>query len=459
MIALNVEQAGGQPPSGFAPAAFPDPGKVRNIQYDDRMDNVKAALARGLPTMADRDWSGRPCIIVGGGPSLIATARELADMAPAANILVSNDAHEFLRERGIPFHGCYLNEVAGKEAKLFDNVLPDVTYYVALQAHPSIFDKLLAKGANVQVWHLGAHGVDEVVAEWRTRTGLNMLEVHGGASAFNRMFNVMTHGWGARDVHLFGFDSSAAGTTHAYENRDNLTKSVWCAGREFRTNLYLMRQAENFIGIDLAAAPEGTTVYPHGDGLLPHMLRVAADPEAHAAAKAQMEAQSKPLPPDSKALATLRQIVAEMRPKLVMEFGSGHSTVAIAEAMKGIGPVISYEQSEHWYRNTLSMLDGRPCNLYRRDAKPVKYMGWPGWSFDTEPYQTAAPDLIYLDGPELTAMRPFADNVLRIEGFMKPGARLVIDKRVAQCALHELLTKRRWAKSHAGDLTVYTLER
>lgn len=428
---------------------------MQGLQYQDRLDNIRSAVARGLPGLPMRDWSDRPYVQVGGGPSLKYTWGAVAYHMHTDNIIVANDVHEFLRERGVTFHGCYVNEVLPKQARLFDNVLPDVTYYVASQSHPSTFDKLLAKGANIVVWHLAENGVVDLLGE----LGVNEPAIGGGGSAGLRMLNIATHYWGARDVHWHGYDGSAGGQSHAYEHRVNLTVPVWCAGREFLTNTYLVRQTVDFIEDSVPRLPKGTDVQVHGDGLLPHAYRTGGKVEVFAGQKPVASTNRTPLPPREPALAYLRRAVQETGASVVLEFGSGHSTVALNEAVGAAGRLVSLESDAFWATNTRNMLgmDGDKVRL--RQAEIVDHGGWAAWRYDMASFDDIVPDLIFMDGPRLSHPVPFCCNVLEMEHRLRPGCRLVIDKRPAQCLFHEHMTTRRWRKTMLPDerLVVYEL--
>lgn len=242
-------------------------------QRADLWSNVADAARRKLPGVPHRNLRSRPFALVAGGPSLRETWPLIAGLENPFVIAI-NDTHEFLRERGVRFDACALSEVMPKDARLFGNVQRRVGYYVASQAHPTTFERLLKEGAKVWQWHLDQPGVRDMVAEYAMQGPI----VPGGTSCPARMANLAVHGWRARDVHIFGLDSSFADQTHAYENRTHYeTHTLRVAGRDFGVNSFLAKQALTFID-QLKHWPKDVNLTFHGDGLLPHAVRSLAQP-------------------------------------------------------------------------------------------------------------------------------------------------------------------------------------
>lgn len=272
MVSENL--GGGETlPHSFKKVEFSRRG-FNPAQVEECLANIRTNLARKIPSIKSEKKKRGNFIIVGGGPSLkdhVETIRGLP-----GRIVCMNDSHDFLLANGIKPWGCVYWEVAASNADFFANARNDVRYLVASQAHPSAFDKLAGK--NVIVWHARNNiGEYDLVSEMDP----GGLLLNGGCSAALRCFP-MGILWGYRKFHVFGLDSSAEGSTHAYYDYEEHWKAdpgefaeIWCAGRKFRTNGYWMFQAENFgdmvRGFHKINANIDLTVY--GDGLLPHIAR------------------------------------------------------------------------------------------------------------------------------------------------------------------------------------------
>jgi hypothetical protein len=108
-------------------------------------------------------------------------------------------------------------------------------------------------------------------------------------------------------------------------------------------------------------------------------------------------------PPEWADLLNIYDLVRRRKPKVVIEFGSGCSTLMFAKALadNGFGHLYSIETSPHFKKCTESYI---PANL-----RPYMTLSLSGISFgeiggskvmwhDTVP--DVAPNLVYLDGPD-----------------------------------------------------------
>jgi hypothetical protein len=168
--------------------------------------------------------------------------------------------------------------------------------------------------------------------------------------------------------------------------------------------------------------------------------------------------------PEAWDLAFLYRLVRTKRPDCVLEFGSGFSTIAIAEALSrnGTGRLYSLETSERWAANTArklpqhlrSVVDLRPAR-----AEITVHNGQV-CSFYRE-LPNIDPQIVYLDGPdpmdvegahrgiafplETAANRSIvAADILLYEFSFAPGATIVIDGRANNVAFLCANLKRRW---------------
>lgn len=183
--------------------------------------------------------------------------------------------------------------------------------------------------------------------------------------------------------------------------------------------------------------------------------------------------------PEWEDLWTLYQLVTEQKPKLILEYGSGCSTLILARAQAdaGGGRLISIEANQRWAAHTRANLpEGLKGNVEVRFLEPStrvvgsKTFATPGkggnWYrhrklhtrigvltiAQPELYELS-PDFIYLDGPSpkdvpgyscpLTgeAYRPIVSDLVFMQDHLPRPFTLVVEGRRHNCVfLHEALS-------------------
>lgn len=145
----------------------------------------------------------------------------------------------------------------------------------------------------------------------------------------------------------------------------------------------------------------------------------------------------------------------ERRPKVVLEFGSGCSTIVIARALAenaaegAPGRLYSLDADPHWgeaTRQTMPAELAGHCELSVTRALKVDHAGTNAWRHESVP--DVAPDLVYLDGPALAPDRRVAVDVLDMEERLPSGFRLIVDGRLQNCAFLEAHFRRRYRKRY-----------
>ena len=171
-------------------------------------------------------------------------------------------------------------------------------------------------------------------------------------------------------------------------------------------------------------------------------------------------------PPVWSDLWFLYRLVRECKPKVMLEFGGGCSTLIYAQALAdnaaegAPGFLYSLDADETWGAVTARSVPAHLqtfCEVRITPADPVEFDGTPAWRFRDVP--DVAPDFIYLDGPALTPDRKVAVDVLDLEDRFPPGFHLLVDGRSRNCAFLEAHFKRRYDKTHRRVLksTTYRL--
>jgi predicted O-methyltransferase YrrM len=142
---------------------------------------------------------------------------------------------------------------------------------------------------------------------------------------------------------------------------------------------------------------------------------------------------------DTGLLRLLIDHILDKKPKLVVEFGTGASTLIIARALKlaGGGRLISFEQHADFVEATGKWLaeHGLEADLRAVPLRPAP-CGWPGLWYDHGPLPGDI-DLLLVDGPPWTihpmtrgAAGILFDNIARggtimLDDAARPGERLV----------------------------------
>jgi len=144
----------------------------------------------------------------------------------------------------------------------------------------------------------------------------------------------------------------------------------------------------------------------------------------------------------------LYRIVRDRRPLRVLEYGSGVSTAVIAEALtqNGAGQLTSIDNCKEWADETMRTMPQSVAHCVRVLHYPVKE-GMVGgvrvYRYGFQP--TLAPDMIYLDGPNLDGDIYAAADLLDLEPSLEPRCLLLIDCRYEQTRFLQAHFKRDWS--------------
>jgi predicted O-methyltransferase YrrM len=135
------------------------------------------------------------------------------------------------------------------------------------------------------------------------------------------------------------------------------------------------------------------------------------------------------------------------QPKLVVEFGTGASTLVLARALKkaGGGRLISFDQHADFIdatRDWLADYDLK-ADLHAVALRPSPG-GWPGLWYDHGPLPDGI-DLMVVDGPNWS-IHPFTRGAAAsLFGHISPGGTIMLDDAARP---GERIVARRWRKAH-----------
>jgi hypothetical protein len=143
-------------------------------------------------------------------------------------------------------------------------------------------------------------------------------------------------------------------------------------------------------------------------------------------------------PPDFSDFWFLYQTVRRKKPRVVLEFGSGGSTVVLAKALHDNnlecpnekGYLYSIDDQRYWADVTKSIIPpllNDVCEVLHIPTVEIEYEGIPCFRHSQIP--DVVPDMIYLDGPSFTKDRQIAVDILDIEKKLPQSVLLIIDGR------------------------------
>jgi predicted O-methyltransferase YrrM len=148
---------------------------------------------------------------------------------------------------------------------------------------------------------------------------------------------------------------------------------------------------------------------------------------------------------DTGLLNLLIDHILDKRPKTVVEFGTGASTLIIARAlqMAGGGTLISFDQhadfveaTEHWLADYGLTADLRAVALRKAPN------GWHGLWYDHGPLPSGI-DLMVIDGPPWTIHPLTRGGAASVFGLIAPGGSVILDDGARP---GERIVARRWRR-------------
>lgn len=222
-----------------------------------RQEYIDSALARNLPRVVTRKRRQGKVAVVASGPSVSDFVDTLKNWD--GEIWGINRAFEWMRHRGIKPTGFLGIDPEWFLKECIPTTPEDVTYYLAAQVHPCVFDYL--KDRNVRLWFM---------ADSQVRLPKDACLIFGGSTCLGRSPN-LAYALGYRDVHIFGGDSSY--THKQYVHGEDLPPNWVPAeinGRIFKTQRNLIQQASEMVEqmVEWARGDDPLSVTLYGDGLM-----------------------------------------------------------------------------------------------------------------------------------------------------------------------------------------------
>ena len=168
------------------------------------------------------------------------------------------------------------------------------------------------------------------------------------------------------------------------------------------------------------------------------------------------------LPQDAADLVFLYDTIVAKRPHRAIEFGSGQSTVMIAQALhdSGRGHLWSLDADERWLENTRAVLPPhlRPfVTFVHSPAMLVRTYGVPAWRYSIMP--EGAWDFVLVDGPPTSPEVPLSIDLIELAPRLRKGAVGMIDHRWRTAALAKEIVGRELAFRYVPSLESFVFEK
>ncbi|CAM3375937.1 class I SAM-dependent methyltransferase [Halomonas lysinitropha] len=170
-------------------------------------------------------------------------------------------------------------------------------------------------------------------------------------------------------------------------------------------------------------------------------------------------------------LLRLHAHIMATRPRIIVEFGSGASTLVIADALRqnGLGKLVSIEHSDHYGAQTLGTLQTESLEGWV-DLRIGELEAWEGEHLNPEDAEKSSRwyplsllegvegiDLLWVDGPPgATCLFSRYPALPALAEKLSPNAEVWLDDTIRQ---EEKDICERWAADHGFELEYYPLEK
>ncbi len=251
-----------------------------NVSVDRMLSQASRNLRRDLPMFIEQEEHGSLLCIVGGAPSLKDSLPILRSRIDRGALVASlNGTHDWLIERGIVPNLHVMLDARQQNVEFVRKPHKDVTYMIAAQCHPDIFDAL--EGHDIVMWVADLPGMRELVEPVEKPVGLV-----GGGSTVGMKTMMLAYLWGFRAISLFGIDGCyRGGQHHAYAQPLNDGEQVVdtiVQGKRFSCSPWMLQQADDFDADARNLIKHGVTLKAYGSGLIQTLLDSIVKETAHA---------------------------------------------------------------------------------------------------------------------------------------------------------------------------------
>lgn len=252
-----------------------------NVEDERIIKNIHANLALGLPEIKPHDAQETEVMLLCGGPSLNDFADEIVARNRAGMPAITvNGAYNWLIERGGRPGAQVIVDAREFNRRFVEPPVLSCKYLVSSQCDPALVASL--PKSQTFLWHGIGDAVTEAIKTFSVGANKDheWYPVSGGTTVTLRALPLLTM-LGFRHIHVYGFDSCLRDNVHhAYvqsENDDLNVIDVSVAGKTFRAQTWMIKQAEEFQAVmRCLLIPAGVELAIYGDGLIATILNAAA---------------------------------------------------------------------------------------------------------------------------------------------------------------------------------------
>ena len=246
-----------------------------NTEMAVMISQAEQNLSRDLPLFVEHSEHAGVSLIVGGAPSLTDELKNLRTHTKRGGVIFAlNGAHDWLIEHGIIPDYHVLLDARKENAEFVRKPHKGVTYLVAAQCHPEVFNAL--EGHKVMMWAACLESAEQEKAVCDKFPKKPIGFIGGGATVGLKTMN-LAYLLGFRKIRLYGMDSSYSGSeNHAYRQELNDKESkmeIHAAGKDFICAPWMAKQATEFQRQYRQLVKLGCKIKVLGYGLIPHIYQ------------------------------------------------------------------------------------------------------------------------------------------------------------------------------------------
>lgn len=237
------------------------------IDGEERWQRMRENIRRDVPRLTTQPEFPEPIAIVGYGPSLKKTWKDIT----TPWVVTTSGSHDFLIERGITPVWHVEFDPRNEKLAFLKNPCPDTTYCLASVCHEDMFAHL--KDSQVLLWHACGGDVQKDCKIVNDAEDDGILLLGGSTSGLRSI--MVAHVLGFRNFELFGLDCSyEAGEIWAGSHvgqRHNIIE-VECNGRVFQTSDVMINAADELF--NTVHQLPGCKFQVHGDNLFAERIKL-----------------------------------------------------------------------------------------------------------------------------------------------------------------------------------------
>lgn len=256
-----------------------------NTEHTRVLENIRRSIRRGYAQMRPEPMRGDRICLVGSGPSLNSTERELRDLVwDGAALVTMNGAYHWCIERNLRPQTQIVMDARPSNARFLNPDVPKCNYVLASQCDPSVWDAVEGR-PHVRIFHAVVGSEDAPAAVLNEYYQGQWVGVGGGVTVASRAISLLRMAGYVR-FDLFGVDccwDSSGEQNHALaqpENAHEVPTLVTAMegtshARQFYVSPWMLKQLEDILTIT-AHNGQHFQLEVHGDGMLAHVLKSKA---------------------------------------------------------------------------------------------------------------------------------------------------------------------------------------